>query len=164
MHAFALPKQLDKYLKNSDNDTNTYSTSSARVIDVESTENEDNGTQNKDKKSERSNKWYFEIGYQQSFSISIFALVFVFSCIMPLALPLGAIFFLLKYKIDKYNMLYRYRIEYEADAYIRILVSTFSVFSIALFQLVMVFAFVLTGDDDMIVLALLLLIVSVIIV
>jgi len=80
---------------------------------------------------------------------------------MPLALPIGCIFFMIKYYIDKYNMIYRYRIEYEANAYIRTLVCVFTVFSIGIYQIVMVIAFMLCGSDEMIICAFLLLILTI---
>ena len=163
LHIFGIPMYIDKYIKKQERMKNYNLDSSSKIIKFDSASNFEQVSQEDilEESNERSNKWYFEIGYQQSFSISIFALIFIFACIMPIALPLGCVFFGLKYYIDKYNMIYRYRIEYEANAYIRRLVCIYSVFSICLFQLVMVIAFLATGDDDMIVLSLLLLISSV---
>lgn len=58
-------------------------------------------------------------------------------------------------------MVYGYRIEYEADAYIRRVVWTFSIFSIGFYQIVMGFVFLITGDDDVIILAFLLFLFSI---
>lgn len=58
-------------------------------------------------------------------------------------------------------MVIGYRIEYEADSYIRRQVWNFSILSIAFYQFVMGFVFIITGDDDIIVLAFLLLLASI---
>lgn len=141
-----------------------FSSSSAKIIDLDMFRDDEETPKNdttQNAKQERSNKWYFEIGYQQSFSISVFTLTFGFGCIIPLVMPIGAIFFALKYFIDKYNMIFEYRIEYEADAYVRKRVWIFSVFSFAIFQIIMVICFAMTRDDDFIILSFLLLIFSI---
>jgi len=50
------------------------------------------------------NRIYFDIAYNQAFSISIFTMVFLFSTSVPIILPFGCLLFLLKYLIDKYNI------------------------------------------------------------
>lgn len=161
---FGVPQIIDKYLTDPENSAKNFSSSSAKVIDLDlfnEYEQTPTNTASKICKVERSNKWYFEMGYQQSFSISIFALIFVSACVIPAALPIGSLFFWLKYYIDKYNMIFGYRIEYEANAYIRKRVWTFSVLAINFFQIIMIFSFLITGDDDLIVLSFLLLIFSI---
>jgi len=71
----------DKYFKKHEGRDANYSSSSAKIIDFESFSNLEQTTQNelRNGKAERSNKWYFEIGYQQSFSISVFGLTFIFA-------------------------------------------------------------------------------------
>ena len=164
VHVFGIPKYIEKYFKNIDVNEKNFSSSTARIVDVGMLTEADQTPihdSNKTHKEVRSNKWYFEIGYQQSFSIAVFALTFVLAWIIPLTLPIGWLFFFLKYYIDKYNMVFGYRIEYEADAYIRRIVWTFSIFSIAFYQFVMGWVFLITGDDDMIILAFLLFLFSI---
>ena len=48
----------------------------------------------------------------------MFTLVFIFSTILPLVLPIGCLFFVVKYFIDKYNIVYLYRSNYESDGMI----------------------------------------------
>eukprot|EP00922_Rhytidocystis_sp_ex-Travisia-forbesii_P002696 GHVS01003978.1.p1 GENE.GHVS01003978.1~~GHVS01003978.1.p1 ORF type:complete len:1059 (+),score=183.26 GHVS01003978.1:93-3269(+) len=50
-----------------------------------------------------SSDWHFDFGYWYAVCLSTFTLVFVFSVVVPLILPLGALFFALKYRIDRYN-------------------------------------------------------------
>lgn len=157
---------MSQYFKEHDKTKNgTFSGSSAQVVDLNAYNDGDETPTvqnfNNTSKMERSNKWYFEIGYQQSFSISLFALTFVFACIMPLALPIGTLLFSLKYLIDKYNVIFGYKIEYEANAYIRKRVWTFSILAVGCFQLIMVVCFLATKDDDVIILSFLLLIFSI---
>ena len=47
--------------------------------------------------------------------IAIFFLVIVYSTIAPLITLLGAICFLFKYYVDKYNMLYVFPFEFESN-------------------------------------------------
>ena len=163
-HIFGIPMYIEKYFISSEGNDKNFSSSTARVYDIgmlteaEQTPIHDS---NKAHKDVRSNKWYFEIGYQQSFSIAIFSVTFVFAWIIPLIVPVGCLFFFLKYYIDKYNMVYGYRIEYEADAYIRKVVWTFAILSITFYQMGMGFVFIITGDDDMIILAFLLFLFSI---
>lgn len=51
-------------------------------------------------------EWFFNIGYSVPYNSAIFTMVLVFSTIAPLVLPLGAVFFYLKYLLDKYNLIY----------------------------------------------------------
>lgn len=77
-----IPKYIEGYFKSKDSKEKNFSNSSARVIDLDTFNDYDQTPMNDNSrghKNERSNRWYFEIGYQQSFSIAIFALTFVFA-------------------------------------------------------------------------------------
>jgi hypothetical protein len=159
--------RIGEYFKEPCLKDKNYSGSTTKIVDLdnirefeETPRNDYSTTQNK---LERSNKWYFEIGYQHAFSISLFSLSFAFGVIIPFVLPITALFFTFKYLIDKYNMVVTYRVEYEANAYIRKRVCNFSIMSIGVFQFVMVVWFLGTGDEDMIILSFLLLIFSIVI-
>ena len=165
VHLFAIPKKIASYVKENDKVQSSVSGSSARILDINDINSEyENTVDNevsKNEKSERSNKWYFEIGIQQSFSISIFALTFSLSCIIPIALPIGSLFFWIKYLIDKYNMMFEYRIEYEANPFIREKFWVFTCLAVLCYQFVMVVWFLWARDDDITIMSFLLLIISI---
>ena len=52
--------------------------------------------------------WYFDLGYNFAFSITIFTVVYIFSASVPLISFFGFLFFALKYFVDKYNFVYVY--------------------------------------------------------
>ena len=58
--------------------------------------------------------WYFDLGYYQSQSSTIFFLAMIFSVLMPLASFFGFLFFFLKFYVEKYNMIFVYLKEFEA--------------------------------------------------
>jgi len=51
-------------------------------------------------------EWFFNISYSIPYNLAIFTLVLIFSTIVPLILPLGSVFFYIKYLLDKYNLIY----------------------------------------------------------
>lgn len=65
------------------------------------------------KKSLSMNKdrWYFDFGSNIALTIVIYQIIILFSTIAPLITLLGAIFFTIKYLIDKYNICYVYPTE-----------------------------------------------------
>lgn len=82
VHLFGIPRVVAEYFeKPSHRNKDGFSSSSVKVINLDLFENEKTPTNEGTFKDrlERSNKWYFEVGYQQSFSISVFALTFVFA-------------------------------------------------------------------------------------
>jgi len=58
--------------------------------------------------------WFFDLGYHQSYSSTIFMLCLIFSCLMPLSCAFGFLFFYFKYYVEKYNMIFVYLKEFEA--------------------------------------------------
>lgn len=64
-------------------------------------------------------KFFFDIAYQQAFSISIFTMVFLFSITNPIILPFGCLFFALKFTIDKYNIVWVYPLEFHSKGFLR---------------------------------------------
>lgn len=58
--------------------------------------------------------WYFDLGYQFAFVITIFTVVFIFSSSVPLIPLFGSVFFIFKYFIDKYNFMFVYNTEFES--------------------------------------------------
>ena len=62
-------------------------------------------------------------------------MIFLFSVSVPIILPFGALFFLIKYLIDKYNIVWVYPLEFESHGYLRQTVCVFMIISIWIFQL-----------------------------
>lgn len=92
-------------------------------------------------------EWFFNIGYSVPYNASIFALVLVFSTIVPLVLPLGSIFFYIKYLLDKYNLIYVCPEQFESAGKIsRNKPIVYSVVAVVLYQIAMVVVFIITKD------------------
>lgn len=81
-------------------------------------------------------KKYFDYGYHYSFSITVFILTLVFSTTIPLIVPFGCLFFVLKYYIDKYNLLFVYPVEFESHGNITAMVLKFALIGIFFFQFI----------------------------
>ena len=81
-------------------------------------------------------KKYFDYGYNYSFSITVFMLTLVFSTTIPLIVPFGSLFFILKYYIDKYNLLFLYPAEFESHGNVTELVMKFDLIGIFFFQFI----------------------------
>lgn len=81
-------------------------------------------------------KKYFDYGYHYSFSITVFILTLVFSTTIPLIVPFGCLFFVLKYYIDKYNLLFVYPVEFESHGNITTMVLKFALIGIFFFQFI----------------------------
>lgn len=90
---------------------------------------------------------YFDIAYNQALTISVFAMVFVFSTSVPIILPFGAMYFFLKYTIDKYNIVCVYPLEFESHGYLRQTVWIFMVISIGINQMFLI-GFLLSLDKE----------------
>ena len=92
-------------------------------------------------------EWFFNIGYSVPYNSSIFTLVLLFSTIVPLVLPLGSIFFYIKYLFDKYNLIYVWPEQFESAGKIsRNKPITYSIIAIVLYQIAMVVVFIVTKD------------------
>merc|ERR1719333_2008863 len=48
-------------------------------------------------------RWHFDFGYWYACALSICFMCLTFSAVVPLLLPCGAVFFCLKFYVDKYN-------------------------------------------------------------
>ena len=57
--------------------------------------------------------WMLDINFSQAISLAIFFICMVLSVGMPIILPFGAIFFTIKYFIEKYNLIYVYPAEFD---------------------------------------------------
>ncbi|SCM26997.1 conserved Plasmodium protein, unknown function [Plasmodium chabaudi chabaudi] len=82
--------------------------------------------------------WTFDFGYWYGFNTTILALILTFSVAVPFILPLGSLYFFLRYYIDKYNLIYEVcRTNLDSHGAIIRTAIKFMLFSVAFFQLVM---------------------------
>ena len=81
-------------------------------------------------------KKYFDYGYNYSFSITVFMLILCFSTHIPLITPFGALFFYIKYYIDKYNLLFLYPAEFESHGNVTEMIIKFELIGIFFFQFI----------------------------
>jgi len=56
--------------------------------------------------------WFFDKGYHSAYTQVIFCIILIFSHTVPLMTLLGFTYFLVKYYIDKYNIIYVFPNEY----------------------------------------------------
>lgn len=77
--------------------------------------------------------WYFDLGYQYAFSISVFLMTLVFVASAPLLSIFGCLFFVMKYLVDKYNLTAMYKNEFESQGELAGSVRSYIAFSIFLF-------------------------------
>ena len=81
-------------------------------------------------------KKYFDYGYNYSFSITVFMLILCFSTHIPLITPFGALFFYIKYYIDKYNLLFLFPAEFESHGNVTEMIIKFELIGIFFFQFI----------------------------
>ena len=108
-------------------------------------------------------KKYFDYGYNYSFSITVFMLILCFSTTIPLITPFGALFFYIKYYIDKYNLLFLYPAEFESHGNVTEMIIKFELIGIFFFQFIIsnVFIKIFRDKDYAIYATLLYLVISV---
>lgn len=61
----------------------------------------------------------YDLGYYQSQSIVIFCLGLIFSCTIPMISLFTCTFFVFKYWIEKYNLVFAYNKEFEGGGVIK---------------------------------------------
>eukprot|EP00941_MAST-03F_sp_MAST-3F-sp1_P000370 g370.t1 len=66
-----------------------------------------------------SENWPFECGQQYSLQLEVLAICVVFSTTVPFILPCGLLFFVYKYFVDKYNLLYVWQAEVKSSSPVR---------------------------------------------
>lgn len=92
-------------------------------------------------------EWFFNIGYSVPYNASIFTMVLVFSTVVPLVLPLGSVFFYVKYLLDKYNLIYVCPEQFESAGKIsRNKPIVYSIIAVVMYQAAMVVTFIITRD------------------
>eukprot|EP00743_Colponemidia_sp_Colp-15_P010510 GILK01011581.1.p1 GENE.GILK01011581.1~~GILK01011581.1.p1 ORF type:complete len:435 (-),score=70.25 GILK01011581.1:217-1395(-) len=92
----------------------------------------------------------FDFGYSYASVLSILSMVIVYSIAVPLIVPFGFLFFLLKYTIDKYNFLHIYTVDFESRGDLGKIVYKYCIFVIALLQFIMSGFFVLQASPGFI--------------
>lgn len=91
--------------------------------------------------------WFFNIGYSVPYNSAVFTLILMFSTIVPLILPLGSVFFYIKYLLDKYNIIYVCPDQFESAGKIsRNKTLYYSIFAVILYQISMVIVLIITED------------------
>jgi hypothetical protein len=59
--------------------------------------------------------WYFDLGYYLSYCMTIMFVSLLFSVIMPIMTVFGFSFFVFRYFIEKYNMLFVFVKDFESQ-------------------------------------------------
>lgn len=78
----------------------------------------------------------FDLGYHSAYSLTTFAIMLLFSVVVPYLPMIAGIFFIFKYNVDKYNLSFVYTSEYKGLGYIYKKTSPLQIFTIFLFQLI----------------------------
>ena len=85
---------------------------------------------------ESKNAPVFDFTYEYSRVLSVFSIVLVFSVATPVIIPFGCLFMGVKYWLDKYNLLFVYRVEPLAGKNLQGLVLMFIVMILGITQLI----------------------------
>lgn len=91
--------------------------------------------------------YVFDLGYHQSYSLVIFLNCLIYSTFVPIIPLFAALFFHIKYVIDKYNMIFVYFKEYESGGQIRNNVTNYMVFILFFYMIVVLVFFSLKFSD-----------------
>ena len=96
---------------------------------------------NLQQRSKRAKKPYvdtyaFDLGYHSAYSLTAFAIMLLFSTIVPYLAMAAGIFFVFKYNVDKYNIAFVYPSEYKGLGVIYKRLVPLSIFTIFMFQII----------------------------
>lgn len=89
----------------------------------------------------------FDLAYEYSRVLIILCIVLVFSISMPIILPFGCLFMTVKYWLDKYNLLYVYRVEPSSGTHMQGIVLFYLLVVISISQLINSGIFMASGFD-----------------
>ena len=78
----------------------------------------------------------YDLGYHSAYSLTTFAIMLLFSTIVPYLPMIAGIFFVFKYSVDKYNLSFVYSTEFKGMGVIYKRVVPLSIFTIFLFQII----------------------------
>lgn len=82
--------------------------------------------------------YQFDLGYHQSYVLVVFLNCLLFSALVPIIPFFAFIFFSIKYQVDKYNLIFVYFKVYESGGKIRKNVTSFMIFNLVLYLIIMV--------------------------
>jgi hypothetical protein len=80
--------------------------------------------------------YLFDLGLRNVLAVSMFTMSLCCSVVIPLALPVSAIFFWLTYAFDKYNLFFVYPIDFDSQLMNRKILIKCTLSAIILFQAV----------------------------
>ncbi|CAG9328918.1 TMEM63A_6 [Blepharisma stoltei] len=89
----------------------------------------------------------FDFGLEYSKMLGVFTVTLMFSITMPLILPFGCLYIFIKYWVDKYNLLFVYRVEMTCIGKAQEAILMFIMIAIGLFQLVNSGVFMVSGEN-----------------
>ena len=104
----------------------------------------------------------FEFSFEYCKVLTMFALSLIFSISMPLIVPIGCLYIWVKYLVDKYNLLFVYRVENKPIEKVQHTLVKFLILILALFQLVNSGLFAVSGEQAYILFGALLTVIAVI--
>lgn len=90
----------------------------------------------------------FELGYNIAFNMIIYLTVFLYALISPIITLIGALYFTIKYYVDKYNLTVVYPKNYDSKGQLSQRIRPLAYFSIYFIQLLMYILFTLTLKQD----------------
>lgn len=86
----------------------------------------------------------FEVSFSMAFNMIIYIIVFLYSLIAPIITLVGALYFTIKYFVDKYNLTVVYPKNYDSKGQLGKKISKYNHFSIYFIQLIMFILFTIT--------------------
>jgi len=79
----------------------------------------------------------FDLGYNQSYTLVIFLNCLLFSAIVPMIPFFAALYFLIKYLVDKNNLIFVYYLKLESGGRLRQTVKTYMLINFYVYMIVM---------------------------
>ena len=92
----------------------------------------------------------FDFAHEYSKILTVFAVTLIFSISTPLILPFGAVYMFIKYSVDKYSLLFAYRIGKNESLSIQRTVITCLLIIVSLFQSINSGIFIVSGTSILI--------------
>lgn len=90
----------------------------------------------------------FELGFNIAFNMVIYLTIFLYSLISPIIVLIGALYFTIKYYVDKYNLTVLYPKNYDSKGQLSNRIIQLAYFSIYFIQVLMYVLFTLTLKQD----------------
>ena len=77
--------------------------------------------------------WYFDWGYFLPYCLTIMFMCLLFSVLMPVTTFFGLIFFMFRFQVEKYNMLYVFVKDFDSHSEIHNYVTNYFIMTVFLF-------------------------------